>query len=136
MFGSETEAGDGTKQDSRNGRQLSAQLRTYYAKHLDPFDNPDPSDLEALEAIEAAQKAFDERLEGGFKSALDEVQGLGYPGVTDPKITISTRLRPVEGLNHESAVQYEVDVVTDDEGTEALRCRRTATDWDTRTSFP
>ena len=121
VFGSETEAGDGTKQDSRNGRQLSAQLRTYYAKHLDPFDNPDPSDLEALEAIEAAQKAFDERLEGGFKSALDEVQGLGYPGVTDPKITISTRLRPVEGLNHESAVQYEVDVVTDDEGTEALR---------------
>lgn len=114
VFGGETEAGDGTKQDSRNGRQLSAQLRTYYTKHLDPFENPDPSDLEALEAIEAAQKAFDQRLEGGFKPALDEVQGIGYPGVTDPKITISTRLRPVEGLNHESAVQYEVDVVTTD----------------------
>jgi predicted ATP-dependent endonuclease of OLD family len=112
VFGGETETGEGVKQDSRSGRQLSAQLRSYYAKHLDPFDNPDPSDLEALEAIEAAQKAFDQRLEGGFKPALDEVQGIGYPGVTDPKITISTRLRPVEGLNHESAVQYEVDVVT------------------------
>lgn len=114
VFGSETETGDGSKQDPRGGRQLSVQLRNYYAKHLDPFDNPDPSDLDALEAIEAAQKAFDDRLGGGFKSALDEVQGLGYPGVTDPKLTISTRLRPVEGLTHESAVQYEVDVVTKD----------------------
>lgn len=114
VFGGETETSDGAKQDSRSGRQLSAQLRTYYSKHLDPFENPDPSDLEALEAIEAAQKAFDLRLEGGFKPALDEVQGIGYPGVTDPKITISTRLRPVEGLNHESSVQYEVDVVTAD----------------------
>lgn len=121
VFGGETETGDGATQDSRNGRQLSAQLRSYYAKHLDPFDNPDPSDLEALEAIEAAQKAFDQRLEGGFKPALDEVQGIGYPGVTDPKITISTRLRPVEGLNHESAVQYEVDVVTTDGTIPVLR---------------
>lgn len=121
VFGGETETGDGAKQDSRNSRQLSAQLRTYYAKHLDPFDDPDPSDLEALEAIAAAQKAFDQRLEGGFKPALDEVQGIGYPGVTDPKITISTRLRPVEGLNHESAVQYEVDVVTTDGTVPILR---------------
>jgi predicted ATP-dependent endonuclease of OLD family len=114
VFGGETETGDGVKQDSGSGRQLSAQLRTYYTKHLDPFENPDPSDLDALEAIEAAQKVFDQRLAGGFKPALDEVQGIGYPGVTDPKITISTRLNPVEGLNHESSVQYEVDVVTAD----------------------
>jgi predicted ATP-dependent endonuclease of OLD family len=114
VFGGEPETADGAKQDSRSGRQLSTQLRAYYTKHLDPYDNPDPSDLDALEAIEAAQKAFDIRLEGGFKPALDEVQGIGYPGVTDPKITISTRLKPVEGLNHESSVQYEIDVVTAD----------------------
>ena len=34
---------------------LSDQLRSYYAKHLDPTDRPDPHDLGALQAIEAAQ---------------------------------------------------------------------------------
>lgn len=31
-----------------------------------------------------------------------------YPGVTDPKLTITTSIKPVDGLNHASAVQYEV----------------------------
>jgi predicted ATP-dependent endonuclease of OLD family len=44
------------------GTKLSDQLRAYYAKHLDPTDRPEASDLEALLAIEAAQKAFDIRL--------------------------------------------------------------------------
>jgi predicted ATP-dependent endonuclease of OLD family len=35
---------------------------------------------------------------------------LGYPGVTDPKLNISTRLRPVEGLNHDTAVQFVVPI--------------------------
>ncbi len=35
---------------------------------------------------------------------------LGYPGVTDPKLSISTRLRPVEGLNHDAAVQFVVPI--------------------------
>ena len=95
--------------ESRGRRRLSTQLRSYFAKHLNPTDNPDIKDLAALEAIETAQRAFDDRLEGCFKPALDEVQDLGYPGVTDPRIIISTRLHPVEGLNHEAAVQYRVD---------------------------
>ncbi|MBZ5522374.1 MAG: AAA family ATPase [Acidobacteriia bacterium] len=93
-------------------RRLSTQLRSYFAKHLNPSDSPDINDLEALHAIEEAQHAFDQRLESCFKPALGEVQGLGYPGVTDPRITISTRLHPVEGLNHEAAVQYRVDTQT------------------------
>jgi predicted ATP-dependent endonuclease of OLD family len=74
-----------------------------------------------LEAIETAQRAFDERLEGCFKPALDEVQDLGYPGVTDPRIIISTRLYPVEGLNHETAVQYRVDAQSENGETPILR---------------
>lgn len=91
-------------------RKLSAQLRQYYTRHLDPYENPDAQDLLALKAIEEAQKAFNLRLRDGFKSPLKEMHKLGYPGVTDPKLSISTRLRPVEGLNHDAAVQFVVPI--------------------------
>lgn len=95
-----------------SSRKLSSQLRQYYTRHLDPYENPDAKDLLALRAIEEAQKAFNLRLNDGFKSPIDEMQTLGYPGVTDPKLNISTRLRPVEGLNHDAAVQFVVPMQT------------------------
>jgi predicted ATP-dependent endonuclease of OLD family len=119
-FGHVSDADDADG-ESRGRKKLSTQLRTYFARHLNPSDSPDISDLSALEAIETAQKAFDDRLDSCFKLALDEVQSIGYPGVTDPKITISTRLHPVDGLNHDSAVQYRVDVKTDDGSEPILR---------------
>jgi predicted ATP-dependent endonuclease of OLD family len=91
-------------------RKLSVQLRQYYSRHLDPYENPDAQDLLALKAIEEAQYAFNLRLRDGFKSPLKEIHKLGYPGVTDPKLNISTRLRPVEGLNHDAAVQFVVPI--------------------------
>lgn len=91
-------------------RKLSGQLRQYYIRHLDPYENPDAQDLLALKAIEEAQKAFNLRLSDGFKSPLKEMHKLGYPGVTDPKLNISTRLRPVEGLKHDAAVQFVVPI--------------------------
>ncbi len=69
--------------------------------------------MTALRAIEEAQEAFDGRLKEGFSAALTEMEKLGYPGVTDPKIHISTRLRPVDGLSHEAAVQYVVPITTE-----------------------
>jgi predicted ATP-dependent endonuclease of OLD family len=89
-------------------RKLSAQLRQYYKSHLDPYESPDAKDLLALKAIEEAQEAFNLRLSDGFESPLREMHTLGYPGVTDPKLNISTRLRPVEGLNHDTAVRFIV----------------------------
>lgn len=91
-------------------RKLSAQLRQYYTRHLDPCENPDAEDLLALKAIEEAQQAFNLRLNDGFKSPLKEMHKLGYPGVTDPRLNISTRLHPVEGLNHNAAVQFVVPI--------------------------
>jgi predicted ATP-dependent endonuclease of OLD family len=105
-------AGEDNNEDAAvtvsDSRKLSAQLRQYYTRHLDPHDNPDAQDLLALRAIEEAQQAFNLRLTDGFKSPLEEMHTLGYPGVTDPKLHISTRLRPVEGLNHDAAVQFVV----------------------------
>ncbi|TPM89622.1 MULTISPECIES: AAA family ATPase [unclassified Mesorhizobium] len=98
----------------KSSTKLSEQLRAYYQKHLDPSEFPEPEDIDALRAIEAAQHAFDGRLTQSFDAAFKEVQGLGYPGVTDPKPHIATRIRPVDGLDHQSSITFEVDVVKSD----------------------
>lgn len=102
---------DDELQTSAGGTRLSEQLRSYYAKHLDPSKGPDPRDLEALQAMEAAEDAFDLKLTESFGECFTEVAGLGYPGVSDPRPRVSTRLRAIDGLNHSAAVNFEVDVV-------------------------
>lgn len=97
-----------------SSNRLSDQLRSYYSKHLDPTKGPDPQDLGALQAIEAAQDAFDKRLTESFTAAFTEVEGMGYPGVTDPRPRVSTRLKAIDGLNHSAAVSFEVDVIAED----------------------
>lgn len=104
---------DDELQASAGGTRLSEQFRSYYAKHLDPAKGPDPMDLEALQAMEAAENAFDLKLTESFSECFTEVAGLGYPGVSDPRPRVSTRLRAIDGLNHSAAVNFEVDVVSD-----------------------
>lgn len=89
-------------------RRLSTQLKKYFDKHLNPSELPDVKDLDALEAIEAARTAFDERLKESFKAPISELEGLNYPGFSDPKIHISSKLNPLEGLNHDAAVQFNI----------------------------
>jgi len=96
------------QQDQKSGRKLSTQLRSYYTQHLDPFDKPEPKDLKALRALHEAQAAFGDRLTECFSGALKELEEIGYPGVTDPKLTITSSIKPLDSLNHPSAVQYEV----------------------------
>lgn len=93
------------KLDRSEKRKLSEQLRSYYTTHLDPSETPEPSDIDALEAIYRAQNIFDDKLREGFSVPLQEVEGLGYPGVTDPKLILTTRIRPIDGLSHSSAVR-------------------------------
>ncbi len=102
---------DGGLSVSKEDHQLSNQLRAYYTKHLDPFATPDVADLAAIQAIEAAQEAFDTRLHESFASALVEVEGMGYPGVFDPKLKIASQLKTTDGLDHEAAVSFEIKIV-------------------------
>lgn len=87
-------------------KQLSAQMRNYYEKHLDPEKTPSPEDLGILEATENARKVFDETLALKFAPAIKELESLGYPGISDPKLTITTKIMTGETLKHDSAVQY------------------------------
>ena len=99
--------------DSSNGgererKQLSTQMRNYYDKHLDPEKTPSPSDLEILEATETARGIFDRNLAEKFAPAISELEGLGYPGISNPKLTITTKVTTSESLKHDAAVQYAI----------------------------
>lgn len=98
-----------TEDESHGGfASLSTQLRQYFTKHLDPSDTPDTTDIEALEAIEAAQTVFDQKLKTSFKPALGELEGLNYPGFSDPRITLTSKISPADTLDHKTAVQFEL----------------------------
>ena len=97
---------DSSDDSERSHKQLSTQMRYYYDKHLDPEKLPTPQDLEILEVTEQARGVFDKNLAEKFAPAIQELEGLGYPGVTDPKITITTKVSTSETLRHDSAVQY------------------------------
>ena len=94
--------------DVDDNRRLSTQLQKYFEKHLDPREHPEASDLDALEAIEAANKAFDKRLAESFSPPVEELERLNYPGFSDPTITIKSKLEPLQGLKHAAAVQFDV----------------------------
>lgn len=97
---------DNPDNESSSKKQLSEQLRSYYDKHLDPEKVPSPEDLDILQATEDARKVFDENLTNKFKPAIQELEKLGYPGIADPKLTISTKMTTGETLKHDAAVQY------------------------------
>lgn len=99
---------DSSDDSERSRKQLSTQIRYYYDKHLDPEKLPTPEDLEILEVTEQARDVFDKSLSDKFAPAIQELEGLGYPGVTDPKITITTKVSTLESLRHDSAVQYAI----------------------------
>lgn len=90
------------------GSKLSAQLGSYYKKHLDPLDSPGTDDLEALKSIEITRDTFDKRLRDGFEGAISELEGLGYPGFSDPSLILTSKVNPVDLLNHDAAVRFVI----------------------------
>ncbi|MAM28891.1 MAG: ATP-dependent endonuclease [Flavobacteriaceae bacterium] len=99
-------------------KPLSTQFRDYYSQHLSPEDKPTEDDLEALNAIDSATKAFDDKLKASFEPSLKELGNLNYPGFGNPNITISSSISPLDGINHDSAIQFEI--MKDEEGKKTL----------------
>lgn len=94
---------------STEKRRLSQQLAEYYNQHLDPSKEPTEKDIEALDAIYKAQQAFTDSMSQGFQPALKELGTLGYPGFYNPNIKINPQLKPTDGLDHNTAIQYKLD---------------------------
>jgi predicted ATP-dependent endonuclease of OLD family len=98
----------GTEDGSSRDRRLSAQLGEYFRKHLNPSELPEESDLGVIAAIEKAKKEFDSKLQERFKSSIGELEGLNYPGFADPKIKISSDVDPLQSIQHDAAVLFNV----------------------------
>lgn len=94
--------------ESSNPKNLSSQLRNYYDKHLNPSVNPTTDDIDALRAIDAAKEMFDQNLNECFTLSLKELEDLNYPGFSNPKIKLSSKINTVESLNHDSSVLYNL----------------------------
>ncbi len=94
--------------ESNNTKSLSSQLRSYYDKHLSPSIDPSEQDLEALEKLNDAQITFDNNLTSSFEAPLQELSDLNYPGFGNPQITLSSLIKATDGLEHDSAVRYNL----------------------------
>lgn len=94
--------------ESNNTRSLSSQLRSYYDRHLNPSIDPSEQDLEAIEKLSDAQSTFDKNLISSFKAPLKELSDLNYPGFGNPQISLSSLIKATDGLEHESAVRYNL----------------------------
>ncbi|SUB29309.1 AAA family ATPase [Yersinia wautersii] len=90
------------------GSNLAGQMNQYYNRHLNPTDLPCYEDLGALKSIAYAQHSFDEKLNEVFTKPLQEIETLGYPGFTDPHIKLSSRVDPIDNLDHEAAILFEI----------------------------
>lgn len=104
---------DATDVPPSEQRRLTQQLTEYYNQHLDPYKDPTEKDIQALDAIYKAQQSFTESMLQGFRPALKELGTLGYPGFNNPKLTLNPQLKPTDGLDHGSALQYKLDGCTD-----------------------
>ncbi|MEM9147681.1 MAG: AAA family ATPase [Pseudomonadota bacterium] len=107
------DAGDskGDDDEAMNGasRKIASQIQPYFRKHIDPETDPTENDIKALKAIHDAETTFNSRLKDGFADAIKELENLGYPGgLNNPKLSIATQIKPVDGLDHPAAVQYDV----------------------------
>lgn len=100
---------------------LSQQLRKYYLKHLDPSEMPDVDDLKALQSLEQAQTTFDSKLKERLENAIKEIEGIGYPGFTDPSISLTSKINPIDSIDHDAAIQFDLFKATLENGVEPLR---------------
>jgi predicted ATP-dependent endonuclease of OLD family len=94
---------------------LSGQLQEFYRNHISPTNNLTADDVDLLKAIEDANAAFNENLKRGFHEAIDELADLNYPGYLNPNIEIQSKLKPEEGIRHESAVRFKINPREQDE---------------------
>jgi predicted ATP-dependent endonuclease of OLD family len=104
-----SDANSETSENNLEGTSLSVQLRKYYDKHLNPTLNPSQNDVTALQAMYDAKKIFDDDLKSSFSTALKELENLNYPGLGNAKVNLMSNISTVDGLNHDSSVQYFFD---------------------------
>lgn len=87
---------------------LSAQLRDYYDRQLDPERKPSASDIRALNEMQAAKEVFDKQISKRFQIAMDELAKFGYPGKYNPGIVIEAKTQTSDIISRSTVVKYPI----------------------------
>ena len=95
-------------ESTTESNMLSAQLRDYYDKQLDPERKPSASDIRALTEMQAAKEVFDKQISKRFQSAMDELAKFGYPGKYNPDIVIEAKTQTSDIISHSTVVKYPI----------------------------
>lgn len=90
--------------DSAGGsraEELSRHLSRYYARNLERH----AEDHNALRALAVSEEQLNQHLEQVFSETLRRLSQLGYPGFTNPRLTIKSALNPATVMNSQDGAQ-------------------------------
>ena len=102
------DSNEGDNDSKSESNLLSAQLRDYYVRQLDPERKPSASDMRALNEIQSAKKVFDKQISKRFQNAMDELAKFGYPGKYNPGIVIEAKTQTSDIISHSTVVKYPI----------------------------
>lgn len=81
---------------------LSRRLSRFYKRNLEQR----PDDHTALKALFDSEESLNEHLMDVFKPTLERIAKLGYPGVHNPRLEISSGLNPATVMSQDAKVNY------------------------------
>jgi predicted ATP-dependent endonuclease of OLD family len=99
FVGAQRHLSDETKKQAEN---LSERLSEFYQRNLQKYD----SDFKALAALAKSEQEFNKHLEVVFGSTLAGLNTLGYPGLSEPHLTILSAFKAQEMLHKNTSVHY------------------------------
>lgn len=81
---------------------LSRRLSRFYQRNLQQR----PDDHSALKALSDSEESLNRHLMDVFKSTLDRIAKLGYPGLHNPRLEIMSGLNPATVMSQDAKVHY------------------------------
>ena len=99
--------------DSEGGsraEELSRHLSRYYQRNLERHGD----DYNAIRALAASEMLLNQHLEQVFAETLHQLEQLGYPGLTNPRLMIKSDLNPATVMNSQDGTH--VYYALNDEG--------------------
>lgn len=85
---------------------LSRHLSRYYKRNLDRHGD----DHNAIRALDNSKDLFNQHLDQVFSETLQRLEKLGYPGLTNPRLTIKSALNPASIMNSHDGAQVYYDL--------------------------
>ncbi|MCP5007322.1 MAG: AAA family ATPase [Planctomycetes bacterium] len=87
--------------------ELSRHLSRFYKRNLEKRTD----DYEVMRALSESEKLMNGHLEDVFSETLDRISKLGYPGLTNPSLTIMSDLNPAILMSSQDGAQvhYTLD---------------------------